>query len=417
LKGISYRISGEQEKLEKFLRMQIEVQGDVASVWGLARLLLLTGRLDESRELFKRVLEMDSSDLDSWIQLARLEQSSGNIETAIGYAGSYIEARPEDLAGKLLLGDLLMAAGHFPEARLQFEEAQLLDDPPVTPTLRLALLAMRQGEWAHARALIVEARSLSGSAQSASLVLEMEILLELRLGGISRAIELTETMFEFNRQFQPPVEQVFNYYVPIAQYHMMLGQLEQSESMLSAAGDAISPPLNHFLAFMEAILLAQKGEFEQAEAALTVGISAIEKFKAEYLAFQIDITAAEIARAKKEFSSAAGLYESAVEKALGAPVELGVGNLISVLYATGAQMYVEAGELDKAHALLDLAFERDDAEPSLWVARAMLQNASGDPQMALASINYALAIWHRADPDYVIYQQALDLRSELTAGL
>ena len=79
-------------------------------------------------------------------------------------------------------------------------------------------------------------------------------------------------------------------------------------------------------------------------------------------------------------------------------------------------MYVEAGELDKAYALLDKAFERDEAEPSLWVARAMLQYASGDPQMALASINYALAIWHNADPDYVEYQRALKLHTELTAG-
>ena len=80
-------------------------------------------------------------------------------------------------------------------------------------------------------------------------------------------------------------------------------------------------------------------------------------------------------------------------------------------------MHVKAGELDLAHSLLDRAFKRDEAEPSLWVARAMLQSASGNPQMAYASINYALAIWADADPDYLDYRDALSLRDELAASL
>ena len=63
--------------------------------------------------------------------------------------------------------------------------------------------------------------------------------------------------------------------------------------------------------------------------------------------------------------------------------------------------------------LLDNAFQRDGAEPRLWVTRAMLQEATGAPRMAQASINYALAIWVDADPDYTEYQDALAIKARL----
>ena len=42
---------------------------------------------------------------------------------------------------------------------------------------------------------------------------------------------------------------------------------------------------------------------------------------------------------------------------------------------------------------------------------------SGSPHMALASVNYALAIWSRADPDYLEYREALALRDRLQESL
>jgi len=78
---------------------------------------------------------------------------------------------------------------------------------------------------------------------------------------------------------------------------------------------------------------------------------------------------------------------------------------------------VKAGELDVAQSVLDYAFKRDGAEPGLWMARALLQDANGSPHMALASINYALAIWSDADPEFVDYQEALVLREQLSKAL
>ena len=71
--------------------------------------------------------------------------------------------------------------------------------------------------------------------------------------------------------------------------------------------------------------------------------------------------------------------------------------------------------LDLAQEVLDAASRRDSSEPSLWFARSLLQQARGNTQMALASVNYALAIWSEADPEFVDYQAAVALRDDLMA--
>jgi tetratricopeptide (TPR) repeat protein len=184
-----------------------------------------------------------------------------------------------------------------------------------------------------------------------------------------------------------------------------------------SAQEAIQPPINQFLAFMEAVLRARTGEFERAESAVRAGTEAIERFKADYLAFQIPLVSADIAAQKEDYSAAARLYQQAIEQVQRAAVAFAQDGSMPQLHGICAQMHVKAGELDAAQSVLDYAFKRDAAEPLLWVARAMLQDVNGSPHMALASVNYALAIWAGADADYVEYKDALALRDRLAAGL
>ena len=117
-----------------------------------------------------------------------------------------------------------------------------------------------------------------------------------------------------------------------------------------------------------------------------------------------------------DHAQAAALFAEGIELARQSPIDKGIAGELIALYGISAQEYVKAGNLEAARVLLDVAFERDEGEPSLWVARAMLQHASGDRGMALASITYALAIWQNADPDYLDYRDALSLRDELSAA-
>jgi len=415
LKGFTYRISGEQEKLEKFLRLQVRLRGDASSQRDLARFLMITGRLEEAKQGFKLTMEMDSSDLAGYHHLAQLERATGNLGAAIEYAKSFNEQKQEDIDGLILLGHLMIETGDMEAARDYYEQAQLLEDPPLAPTLSLVLLAVRQGEWASARSLLKEARSMALTSLQMAEVLGVESMLEIRLGRIRKAIELSEQQLEFTRQSLQPVQQVISYSVPVVQYNLMLDNIEMAEETLHAAKPMLQPPMDQFLSFSEATILARKGEFEAAHAALDGGRAAIELFKADYLAFQIPLTAGVIAGEQENWATAARRFEEAINKAERSILAGRFHMKLSLMYGACAEMHVRAGELDLAQEVMDAAFRRDSSEPSLWFARALLQQARGNLQMALASVNYALAIWNEADSDYRDYQAALNFRDELSA--
>jgi tetratricopeptide (TPR) repeat protein len=415
LKGFTYRISGEQEKLEKFLRLQVRLQGDASSQRSLARFLMITGRLEEAKQAFKLAMEKDSSDLGGYHHLALLERATGNLDAAIDYARLYNEKKQEDTNGLILLGHLMIDAGDMESARDFYEQAQLLEDPPLAPTLSLALLAVRQGEWTSARSLLDEARSMAPTSIQMARVLQVEIMLEYRLGRIRKAIDLTSQQLEYTRQSIRPVQQVIAYSVPVVQYSLMLDDIDLAEETLQAAKPMLQAPMDQFLSFSEANILARKGEFEAAYAVLEKGRAAIELFKADYLAFQIPLTAGVIAAEQEEWTTAARQFEEAIHKAERSILGSELHMRMSLMYGACAEMHVRAGELDLAQEVLDVAFRRDSSAPGLWFARSLLQQARGNDQMALASVNYALAIWNEANPDYIDYQAAAALRDDLMA--
>ena len=143
----SYSIAGENEKVETLLRMRTRIVGDASSYQTLGNFLMLSGRTEEAKEQFKRQMEVDSSAIGTLLTLANLERSADNVEGAIDYVLEYIEQRPEDLDSHQLLGDLYIEAGDLDAARDYYEQAQILEEPPLESTLELALLSIRQGEW------------------------------------------------------------------------------------------------------------------------------------------------------------------------------------------------------------------------------------------------------------------------------
>jgi hypothetical protein len=76
-----------------------------------------------------------------------------------------------------------------------------------------------------------------------------------------------------------------------------------------------------------------------------------------------------------------------------------------------AQIRIE--DLVAAERSIEAGFRLDPSEPMLWVEKARLQQAKNMPQLALASVNYALAIWKDADEDYVMLKRAQTLAAEL----
>jgi len=413
----SYSIAGDTEKVETLLRMRARIVGDASSFHTLGNFLMISGRTEEAKAQFKRQMEVDSSAIGSLLILANLERSTGDIERAIEYAQEYNEQRPDDLESHQLLGDLYIEAGELDTARQYYEQAQILEDPPLASTLELALLAIRQGEWGRVEELIDEAHSYASTPAHWIQLLQVEIYFQSRRGRIENVLELIEDFSKYSQQALTPVDQVFSYYISLIQFNLLLGRVGPAEEALASAREALQAPIDGFLSFSEVHIAVSKNDLVAAENALEEAVSFIERFNAEYFSFVIPVAEARIADARDDYFKVAELYRDALARMRRSAFASAFQDGQSELYGLCAQAYVRAGELEQAQSMIDEGFSRDAAEPTLWVARAMLQEAQGAPRMAMASVNYALAIWSDADTDYRYYRDAKELAEQLEQSL
>jgi len=418
LKRIQYRLSGQQDKLIAFLRLQVRLQDDASSHSMLANMLMITGELEEAKQQYLVALEKDALNVGIYLQLSLLERATGNMESAIGYARKYQEEKPEDFEAQLALGDLLRDSGDLDAAEDQYLQASLLADPPVQPLLRLVDIALRKGDVNEARDLLDQAEMAAGGAVHKALVREATAGLEFRLGRIRAGIEQLYLQEEFLVQFQPPFSVALSTYSPIVRAQNSLGDPDTAQAALDIALGMVAPPMDQFLAFNEADILIERGDFDRAEVVLQRGADIIEQFKLEDMKYVVDMVEGFILRRRGDYAGSSAAFGSAVER-INRSV-LGGSELyreLPVLNAELAESLVLGGDLDQAEKALADGFRLDPSEPRLWVSKARLQFASGLPQLAQASVNYALAIWKDADPEYRELVQARSLEQKIRQSL
>lgn len=414
LKRINYRLSGDQDKMITFMRMQVRLRDDASSHSTLATLLMRMGQLEEAKQEFLNSLERDPLNLGIYQQLAVLERATGDREAAVAYARKYQQEKPEEAEAHILLGDLLRVSGELEAAREQYLQASLLDNEPVTALLRLADVAARKGNVKEARSLIDQAEASTRIPLSKGLVHQAAANLESRVGRSRAAIEQLYRQEEYLRQSVAPFQTVLETYMPVASMHLDLGELDLAQAAVDKAMAMMQPPLNQFLGFVQASIHAERGELDQAEEELLRCEAVIEQFKMEDLRSQLDVVRGFMTMHAKEYARAIGFFRSAKKRIERSVVVYGDGyGQMPILDAFLAMALVHEGDVDAAAVTLEEGFELDPAHPLLWLARARQQYAVGSPELALASVNYALAIWKDADPENRYFLQARALAQEI----
>ena len=120
-----------------------------------------------------------------------------------------------------------------------------------------------------------------------------------------------------------------------------------------------------------------------------------------------------ISEAEGDFAAMAEHYLNAIERIEHSVVAAGLQVAVPQIYSEVANAQIEIDNLGAAERSIAAGFRLDPSEPALWLAKARLQQARNMPQLALASVNYALAIWKDADEDYVTAKKARALAAEL----
>jgi len=418
LKRLQYRLSGQHEKLIAFLRMQVRLNDDASSHSMLAKILMVTGKLEEAKRQFLAALDKDSLNLGIYLQLSLLERAMGNMESAIEFARKYQEEKPEDFEAQQVLGDLLRDSGNLDAAEEHYLQASILGDQPVQPMLRLVDIAMRKGDVNEARDLLEQAEMAAQSVAHKAQVRAAGAELEFRLGRIRAGIEQLYLQEEFLVQFQPPFAIALATYLPMVRAHNSLGDPDSAQEILDIALGMVAPPMDKFFAFSEADILACRGDYDGAEAAVQRGADIIEQFKLEDMKYLVEMIDGFIKRERGDYPGSSVAFRATLERINHSVI--GGSDLYRKLPALNAELadsLVLGGDLDQAEKALAEGFRLDPSEPLLWVNKARFQFASGLPQLAQASVNYALAIWKDADPEYRALNEALSLEQEIRRSL
>lgn len=418
LKRLQYRLSGQQDKLIAFLRLQVKLKDDASSYKTLATMLMVTGQLEEAKQQFLSALDKDPLSLGTYLQLSLLERATGNMESAIDYARRYQEEKPEDFEAHQVLGDLLRDSGNLDAAEEHYLQASLLGGDPVQPMLRLVDIAMRKGNTNDARDLLEQAELAAQSVVQKAAVRKAAAEVDFRLGRIRDGIEQLYLEEGFLAQYEAPFLIAQETYIPMILAFGLLGDLDKAQESLDIALGMVAPPLDQFLAFTEANILVQQGDYDGAEAAVQRGNQVLEQFKLEDMKYLVDMIQGYILRVRGDYPGSSVKLRSALDRIRHSVI--GGTELYRELPRLNAELaksLVLGGELDEAEKALTEGFKLDPSEPLLWVNKARHQLASGLPQMALASVSYALAIWKDADPDYQELIEAQALQQDITASM
>ncbi len=413
LKSILYRLDGEHEKLMSFLRLQAQIRDDASSHDHLAAMFMMTGELEQAKKESLLALERDALNVGIYLRMSALERATGDMEASIDYARKYQQLKPEDIDANIQLGDLLRDSGELKAAEEHYKQAQILQNAPVAPTLRLSLIAARKGDINAARDYLSEAEAYAQTPMEKTRVRQVAVLLESRLGRIHEAIRQTLKQEEFLRQSQSPLEVTLSVYSPLIGYYIMLADTGSARGALTTAMGMLQPPLDKFLAFAEALIQVKENDLEAANASLERAREVIDQFQIKILELQIHMVRARISEAQGDYVAVTEHYLQALDmiehSVLASELQIAVPEIYSELSIA----QVEIGDLRAADQSIDAGTRLDPAQPMLWVARARLQQAQAMPQLALASVNYALAIWKDADEDYVMVKKAKALATQL----
>jgi tetratricopeptide (TPR) repeat protein len=413
LKLINYRLAGENDKLIRFLELQVQTRDDADSHYKLAGTLTQVGRLEEAKSAYLAALDRDPLNTAILLELSNLERATGNLDGAVAYAEQYREERPEDEDAILVLGDLLRDSGELDGARDAYEEAQVLADSPVAPLLRIADIAARQGDTQGARGLIEQADALSDSDWHSFHVRQAAARLESRLGRVDATIEQIRAGLEPAMKVLPPLSYGLAVYAPLAGAYLETEDYDTAMAVVQEGRGLVQPPLNDLLSVMEAYVLIRAGRIEEAREARARAQAIIDQLDLEMLRFQLSFLDAEFLEARGELVAAAETRQRALDSALSSALASQLAIEAPSLYADLIRAQVDAGLYEQAERTLNEAFRLDPNLPLLWLERARVQAASGNRPLAAASLQYALAIWAGADPDYRELKRALELAAEV----
>ncbi len=108
--------------------------------------LASAGRAKEAEKMFREAIQLDSTDVLVWVNLANLYSKHGKNDLAEGFYRKAVAMEPENSRAHYNLGLLLYEKGEMTEARKEFAKAAELDPEDVDAKTENDLMQAKSGK-------------------------------------------------------------------------------------------------------------------------------------------------------------------------------------------------------------------------------------------------------------------------------
>lgn len=416
LRSLRYQFAGKIEAAIRVLQMWTEVQPENPEAFKqLGELLLVQGtRKEEALAAFRRVLELNPSAYDSYLQQALVEQTRGDFEAAGSLVTKFLEYRADDVDAHILRARILLAAGQTDEARGSYRDAEILAVDELAPALGLARLDIRLGNFDAAKQRVDSL--LASELSPAQKVEVLNVVFELQYveGRLTETLATLKTMDDVAQAFLPPVLRIIQIGSAVTISKTMLGDFDGARAELADMAAQVQPPFDSYLAFSRLSIEAETNDRDAFMAALADAEGFYAATNNEVLApflfwgraYAAWLDGDNVA-ASTNVAEAQRVFDASFIKTLSEPVTA-IESKVEMF-----RLQIKLGELDAAEKGLQKIIDSAPALATVRLPMARLLHERGDNGAAKEHLDVALAIWANADEEYLRFKEAKELSEAL----
>jgi tetratricopeptide (TPR) repeat protein len=403
VKANYYEMRREPDKMFAVIEMNAELfPNDILALSALAQIQTMRDQRREVIATYQRILQLDPQQHDYLRGIAELYRSLGEYDRALEHYTRYTKLNPNDRRGFLGLGDLRRSQGNHEAAKQAYERAALLDPADGEARLRIADADLATGAFDRALQRYQEALASARTAgDSAAALSGLADYYALR-GRIREALGYRERAWTEQAKGAPPVMVMIARLRGVGDYAAG-GDTARARALLADYHRQLQPPFDVLVPLGDLDLALELEDPTQIDTAAARLERAIQQSSLALLQ-----PVAAYARGQAHYLR--GEYRDAItdwqeEQRLN-PSDPSIPRQLG-------QAYRGLRDYGRAEAALKEAQRLRPSDARTMYERALLEEARGRREQAIASLRAALDVWANADPGYKWARRAREKLAQL----
>jgi tetratricopeptide (TPR) repeat protein len=417
LKANRYVFEADYERAGRVVDMWTQVQPNSKKAFeAQAQLAKLSGGdegLDKAITAYDRILELEPTAVDVYLEKAVVEQQRGDYAAATGYLMLYLETRPDSAEAHRQLAGIHQSQGDLDAAQTALETASVLSDNPLNSELGLARLEARRGLFAGAESRLERQLSNDLPPQQLVQVLSTQVEVAIVRGQIDRALGLLEEIGEASSSFMAPMIRLVSVAGQRPTILALLGRFDEAVSEADEITAELQPPFKSFMNFKYTYIYRLAGDREGFREWANRSQEIASQLPGPMKSF-LAAEAAQLAIWDADTDAATAQLDRSNELLGQSMLQVLEDNLpTSTVHVTLAELYLEAGTTEKAAAKLESLLRVFPSYGYAKLVLARVRQAEDDAAAAQVLLQEALESWSDADENYIHRVAAEQLLREL----